>query len=585
MAIESGDTRDKGQEMTMNSKGKSGEQINVPVLIVGVGPVGLALACELGSRGVKALLVERRDGSITLPKMNQVGVRTMEFCRRWGVAQRVQEASIPDDFPRTITFVTSTGPNGHEMARYEFPSRRDESLVDSPEALQRCSQLYFDPILRDLAVSFPSVSLQYKAVLDSFEQDGDGVTAVVEDLSLGVRFNVRSSYLVGCDGAVSGVREKTGIGLLEDRPLSFNNNIFFRSSDLDSLCPRGRAMMQWIIGPNGVWAMLSSVDGKDLWRLSVRSESGDRVTKEQAADLIRRAVGRDFVFETVEPILSWVRRSALAESFSDGRVFLCGDSAHQLSPTGGFGMNTGIQEAVDLGWKLAAVLQGWGGPRLLSSYDSERRPIAKRAVDEGAYNFKQFNKLPIGTEICDETAEGQALRDRIGRTIIEERFDREYDMIGMALGYRYESSPIVVADGSAEPPDDPTKYVPTARPGHRAPHAWIDGGRSTLDLFGHGYTLLRLGAEPIAVDAIMEAAARKSVPLAVIDLPQLHVHELYQRRLVLVRPDGHVAWRGDQIPAEPEKLIDVVRGADAGSPSKQVSSRTTSMNSGETQWR
>ena len=548
--------------MSVSKQTQISETIEVPVLIVGGGPAGLALACELGWRGVKCLLVEMRDGSITQPKMNQVGVRTMEFCRRWGVARKVRTQSIPEDFPRNITFVTAAGPCGHELARYEFPSRKETPLVFSPEALQRCSQLRFDPILRNRAAEFPEASLRLKARLESFEQDDHGVVATIEDLSMERRFRVRADYMVGCDGAESRVRKILGIRFVDEQVLGCNLNVFFRSTETATLFPRGRALMQWIFGPKGMWGDLVAVDGGELWRLSIIGvEPGAEITKEQADDYIRLAVGSDFIFESLLPILPWTRRSAVAECFSRGRVFLCGDAAHQMSPTGGFGMNTGIQESVDLGWKLAAVIQGWGGPCLLDSYHIERRPVAKRAVDEGAHNYFQFLKLPSGPEILDGSPAGALLRTRIGEAIRAEHFEREYAMTGIALGYRYEESPIVVPDGTEAPPDDPMVYVPTARPGHRAPHAWISDDRSTLDHFGRGFTLLRLGAAPVAVDGLIQAASQRWLPLSVIDIPDVNVYALYQRRLVLVRPDGHVAWRGDSLPSEPGKVIDAVRGA------------------------
>lgn len=553
---------EKETAMALNTQMDRPNEIETPVLIVGGGPVGLALACELGWRGVKCLLVERRDGAVTLPKMNQVGVRTMEFCRRWGISGRVQAQSVPEDYPRTIMFVTSAGPLGHELGRYEFPSRSEELLTDSPEAIQRCSQLYFDPILSAYAKDLPSVSMRYKTSFEAMQQDEAGVTSTLADAATGRRLHVRSRFVVACDGGNSTVRESAGIGFHLDKPLSLHHNIFFHSNDLANLCPRGRAQMQWIISQTGVWAMLSSVDGKRLWRLSVRATTDSPIEPDQAKEYLARAVGRNLSYELLPKMMSWARRSGMAECFAKGRVFLCGDSAHQLSPTGGFGMNTGIQEAVDLGWKLAAVVDGWGGEHLLTSYDVERRPIAQRAVDEAEYNYRQFSKLPLGPEIDETSDAGYSLRGRITRTIMEERFDREYNMIGMALGYRYEDSPIIVPDGTAGPFDDPTRLLPTARPGHRAPHAWLSDGRSILDLFRQeGYTLMRFDARSVDVSDLVHAASSRGLPLAVVDVDDPHACDLYQRRLVLVRPDGHVAWRGDQIPDGAMSIIDTVRGA------------------------
>ncbi|MFM9972660.1 MAG: FAD-dependent oxidoreductase [Burkholderiales bacterium] len=529
------------------------------VLIVGGGPVGLSLACELGWRGISSVLVERRDGSIGHPKMNQVGVRTMEFCRRWGIAQTVREQSIAEDFPRTYRYVTSL--TGHELARYEYPCRRDTPLEFSPEALQRCSQLWFDPILQKHAASHASVTIRYSTEVDSFHDDGKVVDATLVDRDAGARSSIRADYLVGCDGAESAIRESLGIALLGDQSLSFNINVFFRSRALDILFARGRALMQWIFGPEGMWADIVSIDGRDLWRLSImRLAPGSEISMEEAARRLRLAVGCDFEFEIIS-ILPWTRRRVVAERFSKGRVFLCGDAVHQMSPTGGYGMNTGIQEAVDLGWKLAATVQGWGGARLLDSYDAERRPAAIRITNEGARNYLQFLKIPTGAAIRDNTQEGDELRARITHTIYAERFDREYDVQGATLGYRYEGSPIVVSDGTPEPPDDPMVYLPTARPGHRAPHAWLADGLSCLDFFDKNFTLLRLGERPTACDQLMRAASAQHLPMVVRDIADSTVCDLYANRLVLVRPDGHVAWRGDNDPVDAETIVRTVRGA------------------------
>lgn len=222
-------------------------------------------------------------------------------------------------------------------------------------------------------------------------------------------------------------------------------------------------------------------------------------------------------------------------------------------------MNTGIQEAVDIGWKLAAVLAGWGGARLLASYDLERRPVAQTIVDEAARNFTQFAKLPIGDDIDAGTPAAASLRRAIGNTIIAERFDREYEMEGVALGYRLEDSPIVVADGTPVPPFEVTTYSPSARPGHRAPHGWLAAQHSTLDLFGRDHTLLRFGPD-VSTAALTSAASARGVPLPVVDIDDPELARLYARKLVLVRPDGFVAWRDDGPPADALDVVDMVRG-------------------------
>jgi hypothetical protein len=368
--------------------------------------------------------------------------------------------------------------------------------------------------------------------------------------------------MVACEGAESRVREKLGIDLAGDHGLSFNINIFFKSKDRDVLFSKGRAVMQWFFGEGGLWADIVSINGKDLWRLSImKLPAGTEITEAEGADYLRKAAGTDFEFEILS-ILPWDRKRVVATRYGQGRIFLAGDAVHQMSPTGGFGMNTGIQEAVDIGWKLAAVLDGWGGGNLLGSYDLERRPVARLLTDEGARNFTQFAKLPVGPEIEIDTAEGEAFRAEFQKILYGLRMDREYDTNGIVLGYRYEGSPIIVPDGSPEPEFEVINYTPTARPGHRAPHAWVGDGeeKSTLDLFGRGFTLLRFDRR-VPADRLLEAARQCAMPVTIEDIDQENIALLYERKLVLVRPDGHVAWRGDEDPDNGLDVVDIVRGA------------------------
>jgi len=534
--------------------------ITIPVLIIGGGPVGLALSIDLGWRGVDCLMVERRDGSVAHPKMNQVGNRTQEFCRRWGLGQKVRELSVPEDFPRNIRFHTTVV--GYELGRYEFPARQDVVQPYSPEFMQRCSQIWFDPLLRDSAGEMSNVEQIFNTRLDRFEQDETGVTAYVADEKFGKEKVIRAQYMVACDGAESEIRDQLGIELIGDHGMSFNINVFFKSTDHEALFNKGRATMQWMFNEDGMWADIVSINGKEFWRLSImKLPLGTELTEDEAAAYIRKAVGQDFEFEILS-VLPWMRKRVVADRFSVGRVHLAGDSVHQMSPTGGFGMNTGIGEAVDLSWKLAAVLEGWGGDKLLASYNTERRPVAQMITDEGARNFTQFAKLPKGREIDQDTPEGEAFRKDFTQTLYDLQMDREYDTDGVVLGYRYEGSPIIVPDGTPEPEFNAMVFTETARPGHRAPHAWIGEGeeKSTLDLFGRGFTLLRFDPS-VSVDALVTAAVECGMPLVVEDIDQSTIADIYETKLVLVRPDDHVAWRGDACPDEALSVIDRIRGA------------------------
>jgi hypothetical protein len=281
----------------------------------------------------------------------------------------------------------------------------------------------------------------------------------------------------------------------------------------------------------------------------------ERVDRE---GILHRALGRVYPVEWLG-VNIWHRRSLVAERYGRGRVFLAGDAVHQLSPTGALGMNSGIGDAVDLGWKLAAVLQGWGGPNLLTSYDAERQPVGLRNVGI-ATDMYQNNESFGGTAAdleCDDAAT-EELRRRVGAEL-ERVVGREFRTTGAQLGYRYESSPICVADGTPAPPDPMETYAPTARPGSRAPHAWLADGRSTLDLFGRGFALLRF-AESVDTSGLHEAAAKRSVPFSEVAIDDPAVASLYEQSLVLVRPDGHVAWRADALRGDAGRIVDQVTG-------------------------
>jgi 2-polyprenyl-6-methoxyphenol hydroxylase-like FAD-dependent oxidoreductase len=532
---------------------------HVPVLIVGGGPVGLALAGELGWRGIACELVEQTDGVIATPKMNEVNVRTMEFCRRLGIAGAVRNCPFPDDHPLDVVFVTSLA--GHELARMRRPPRAQQQAgAHSPEHQQICSQLWFDPILQSFARSQPTVALRYRTRLEAFEATDAGVRAELHDLDSGEREMVAADYLVGCDGANSQIRETLGIGLQGQGTLGYPLHLYFRAPDLLARCGREPGVFFLVIDRHGLWANIRVIDpANGLWRLMVLDSDGQQTPDSvDRAGLLGRAIGRAIDVEW-KGLNIWTRKSFVAEHYGKGRVFLAGDAVHQLSPTGALGMNTGIGDAVDLGWKLAAVLQGWGGADLLDSYDAERRPIGLRNVRMATEFYLAHGEFADDmTAIEDDSEAGRHLRERLGQSLTK-NVGRMFRTGGLQLGYRYESSPICVGDGSLPPPDDPETFVPSAHPGSRAPHFWLGAGRSSLDLFGRGFVLMRFGA---ATTIALEAAAKsRGVPLTVCDVDEPEAAALYERRLVLVRPDGHVAWRGDAAPMDAAALIDRVRGA------------------------
>jgi 2-polyprenyl-6-methoxyphenol hydroxylase-like FAD-dependent oxidoreductase len=531
----------------------------IPVFIVGAGPVGLALADDLGWRGRKCLIIEQSDGSIYQPRMDFVGVRTMEFCRRWGIVDWVEQSPYPRDYPQDNMYLTAL--NGYELGRERFPAMQDEvPPPQSPQHRERCPQNMFDPILLRFCRSLPSVELRYRTKLVGFTQDADGVSVEIENVESGKRETMRAAYLVGCDGAASRVREVLGIGMEGKPVLTYTTNVIFRCPNLVSLHDKGKAYRHIFVGPQGTWATMVAINGRDQWRFSIiGSEEKKTLGEADIRDAIRRAAGFDFDFEILS-VLPWVRRELVADRFGQGRVFIAGDAAHLTSPTGGFGMNMGIQDAVDLSWKIDACLDGWGGPHVLESYTIERKPVAIRNVKEASGNLSRMRSPGENAALLDDTPEGAAVRERLGNEFTA-AMTREWHTLGIHLGYRYDDSPIVVSDGTPPPPLEVMDYQQTARPGARAPHVWLKDGRSTLDLYGKGFVLLRLGKNPPAVEAIVAAAERRHVPLSVLALDEDAVASAYERKLVLVRPDGHVAWRDDRPPQDALELIDRIRGA------------------------
>ena len=529
------------------------------VLIAGAGPVGLALACEFGMRGIDCLLVERRDGVVKVPKMSAVSARNMEFCRRWGIADAVRGAVWSSS--HSLDFVYLDNIRGLELARVKVPSYAQRSKSEfSPEGYCHCPQIYFDPILSARVKTLPSVTFRYNTGVEAFTQDAEGVDVTLFDTASGATQTVRARYLVGCDGPAGVVREALGIALDGLGAIANSVNIFFRSPELPTLHDKGWARFYRVIDETGCWAELIPIDGKELFRLTVFN---DPAAADDPDSRLRKMAGGAFPY-TILSALPWERRDYVAQRYGVGRVFIAGDAAHQCSPTGGLGMHMGLEEAVNLSWKLAAVFEGWGGSELLASYEAERRPIALRNVAMATQNFRAITGIPGWHK---EASSGEA-----GTADWRANMPRISPPEHVKTQYCYEQSPICVLDGTSPPELRMDHYVASTRPGTRAPHAWLADGRSTLDLYGDGFVLVRLGESPPDATPLIEAASSRRVPLREVALTDPDIAALYEHKLVLVRPDGHVAWRGDACPADAAAIIDRVRGATApesGMPAKR----------------
>ena len=534
--------------------------VEVPVLIVGGGPVGFTLALDLARRGVRSLLVERDAGTALeiLAKAGTLNERSMEYCRWLGIADDVINVGFPDDHPRDVVYCTSL--NGFVLGRDPLPSTKERvAPAQTPEMLRKCPQHLFDPLVAGAVLRAGFTDVRYSAEFNSLEQDADCVTAALTHVDTGVRWTVRAQYVVGCDGAGSAVRRGAGIDF-EGKDLDYSVSTMVKVEHLETYHPFGRCERYMFVGTEGTWANLTAVDGRSIYRLTqVGSEEKLAPEGLDVDALIRRALGRDDVPYEVLRVLPWRRSQYAATRFRTGRVLLAGDAAHTTSPTGGHGLNTGLGDCSDLGWMLDALLHGWGGAGLLDAYDAERRPVAIRNSAASTRNYGVWVQSVGRDKVLDDTAEGAEQRHAIGAQM-SAMLAQEWHSLGVGMGYRYDNSPIVIGDGTQPTPDDPSEYVPTARPGHRAPHAWLPDGTSVLDLFGEAFTLLAFGdadGEPLR-SSLQDA----DVPHRVSTILDPAIARLYEQPLVLVRPDGMVAWRGATPTVDQARtIVDTVRGA------------------------
>ena len=538
------------------------EILETQVVIIGAGPVGLGMAIELAQRGIKCTVVEEGDGTVAHPRTGLVAIRTMELLRRWGLAEQVRHCGFPDDYQLSMVFCTSL--DGLLLDRENYPSMRETPTPpETPEKKQRCPQMWLQPILLKAAESNERTRFLFKHRFEQLRQDAEGVEAVVTNLVTDEPMTLHGKYLVGCDGVTSSVRRQLGIEV-DDRLLSYSINILFHAPGLTNKHRMGQAERYMFVGIEGMWGNLTVIDGDKLWRLTVLgSEDKMDLATFDARRWITRALGTEddpqrISFEVLS-VVPWRRAELLARRFETDRAFLAGDSAHAMSPTGGMGMNTGMQEVLDLGWKLQGALQGWGGQHLLSSYGAERRPIAARNIAFSTQNFKAWKETVEPSAVLDQTPEGMRVRATIGK-LLRDATRVEWESVGLQIGHRYEASPICVPDGTQATSDEYDHYVPTTRPGSRAPHAWLPDGRSTLDLFGDGFVLLCFDELNTDVEDLSKAFSAHQVPLMVVRIDDLDIAALYERTRVLVRPDGHVAWRGDLV-VDPASIVEIVRGA------------------------
>lgn len=523
------------------------------VLIVGGGPVGLAIAVELRYQGIDCIVIEQTDGVVVDPKVSTVGPRSMEFCRRWGIAEQIRNAGWSKNHTLDIAWVTSVG--GHEIYRVNFPCYAERAQPDyTPETEQVCPQNWFAPIFLNNLGEYPDGAIRLRSRLDSFTQTDAGVIAQVTNLEKETQETIHARYLVASDGARSTVRKICGVNAPTFHPTQVFQSVVFKAPELATVMGKKHAMVYYLVNPI-IQEPLRAVDGHSLYRLILKPREDGQMR--DATEAIQAAISIDTPFEIVSNV-EWRLTHRIADNFRVGNIFFIGDSAHTLSPSGGFGMNTGIGDAVDLGWKLAATIKGWGGDSLLDTYETERRPIAVRNLQQANANLERTQKRAIPPVIMSDSPEGEEIRSSMALGMERSNVKREFDAPGVHFGYRYESS-VIIPDGTP-PSDDPFEWQQSSYPGDRAPHAWLEPGKSTLDLFGQKFVLMCFDS-PQGVDTLEKVCQQKQVPFTSQYINNPEIAKLYDRPYVLVRPDGHVAWRGDTLPEDAEALIDRVRGA------------------------
>lgn len=531
----------------------------VSVVIVGGGPAGLAAAIELGMRGIPCVLLERSERGGYAPRAKTTHTRTREHLRRWGIAEKLAAAApFGVEYPSHVTFVTRLG--GKLIKRFEHALQclPDRNALYS-EHSQWIPQYKVEAVLREHAQTLPAVDQRYGCEYLGFVQDADGVTVRYRDTVSGADNLIRAAYLIGADGARSRVRDEIGAKMVGVYGLSRNYNIIFRAPGLAEAHPNGPAIMYWQINEDCP-SLIGPMDEGDLWYFMPNNlAEGQTYTNDEAVEAIRRSTGFDGPFEILSSD-EWVASRLLADRYREGRVFLSGDAAHLHPPFGGFGMNMGVADSVDLGWKIAAVLQGWGGEGLLDSYETERRPAHEFVLDEAESNHAVLPGALVQPGLEDDGPAGDAVRARVGEMIAGAK-TKEFYALGVVLGYGYKNSPVVVDDGTGGSWRLSHEYAPLAIPGCLAPHQWLADGSSLYDHFGPGFTLLVMGAGYEAVIAAARAEAEASnTPLAIAVIDDAEVRRLYEQPLALIRPDQHVAWRGADWPAS--GVFAVVTGRD-----------------------
>ena len=514
------------------------------VLIAGGGPVGLTLARVLATFGIRSILVERNETTTTHPKMDITNGRSMELFRRAGVVDALRAAAVAEGHPFDVSWITTL--TGHELHRFRYPSVTEErerirvnnNGAQTREPGMRVSQVEIEPVLKAAADASPEADVRFGVEFVSLQEDESGVTATVRNTREGTTATIRCAYLVGCDGGSSRVRGCLEIELSGQSRIMPRFMTHFQSND--------RALLQrWGVAWHyqSVRGTLIAQNDRDIWTLHSRFPEGKTPETVNPSEIIQNFAGRPFEHQVLVAN-HWSPHLLVADAYQRGRVLLAGDAAHQYIPTGAYGMNTGIGDAFDAGWKLAAVLAGFGGPGLIDSYEVERRPVGLR--NRSASRRHNDVRVEIGKLYCPELdapdGVGQQTRERVSSRIAE-LGNRENECRGIEFGYSYEHSAVICAEPGVHAGTDFVTYEPTTLPDCRLPSTFLRDGSALFDRLGPFFTLITIGkCDP---STLITVARDHRMPLTLVRLDEPELQPIYEAKMLMVRPDEHVCWRGN----------------------------------------
>ena len=544
------------------------KEISSVVTIVGAGPVGLTLAIDLAQRGIQVTVIETRHrGEQPSPKCNHVSARSMEIFRRLGLAKSLRDAGLPADYPNDISYRTSF--TGNEISRIPIPCRKDRYTAEggpdtwwpTPEPPHRINQIFLEPIIFEFAAAQKNIQIINRTQVIDCGQDEDGVTCYAKNVDTNEPITIRSQFLIGCDGGRSSIRKMIGAALSGTDVVSRVQSTYIKAPSLIKLQKFERAWATFSINPRRT-GNVYAIDGKENWLVHnyLKDDEADfeSIDRDWA---IRQILGVDEKFEY--EVLSkedWFGRRLVADRFRDRRMFICGDAAHLWVPMAGYGMNAGIADAMNLSWTLAAYINGWAGPAILNTYQVERQPITEQVS-----NFAMNHEYALAKErkkasplLEEDTPEGQAARDELGQSLYDLNV-KQYCCAGLNFGYFYDKSNVISYDGEAHPAYTINTFTSSTVPGCRLPHIWLENHESLYDKLGDGLSLLQFGDEASG-EGLINAAKEMNIPLKLIKLENNYKDDVYKENLILVRPDLHIAWRGNTIPVDCSALLKLVTG-------------------------